>query len=90
MSESSYVPTQELVDDLYRQKVLQARRMRPVDKLLAGPRLFAGVCRRMAAGLRNENPGAEESRIQELLRDRLALLRRLSEPRWTETKPHSR
>jgi hypothetical protein len=70
----------ELADDIYRERVLRARRT-PIElKLSAGGELFEGVCERMAAGLRHENPGADEATIQELLRRRLALLRRLEYP----------
>ena len=70
-------PTQELVDELYRERVLWARAIPPEEKLLAGARLFEDVCERMAAGLRDENPEVDEATIQELLRRRLELLRRL-------------
>ncbi len=74
-------PTQELVDELYRERVLRARVTPPEEKLLAGPRIFEEVCERIASGLRDENPGADEATIQELLRRRLDLLRRLRECR---------
>ena len=74
-------PTQELVDAIYREKVLRARRMPAIEKLFAGPRLFAEVCNRMKAGLRMENPGADEARIQELLLKRIDRLRQLDETR---------
>ncbi len=45
-------PTQELIDALFRDKVLAARQMSPDDKLLAGPRLFARSCRIMKDGIR--------------------------------------
>jgi hypothetical protein len=70
-------PTQELIDDLFRERVLRARRIPLAEKLLMGPELFAGVCRRMADGIRNENPDADEQRVQELLVARLNLLERL-------------
>lgn len=70
-------PDQQLVDDLYRQKVRAARAMSPEDKLLAGPRLFERSCRIMLDGIRSEYPEADEDRVQEILRERLALLRRL-------------
>ncbi|HTU23649.1 MAG TPA: hypothetical protein VMG10_36770 [Gemmataceae bacterium] len=70
-------PTQELVDSIYRERVLRARRTPLAEKLLLGPELFAGVCRRMADGIRNENPDTEEQRVQEILRARLDLLERL-------------
>jgi hypothetical protein len=70
-------PTQELIDDIYRERVIRARRIPIEQKLQAGGDLFEGVCERMAAGLRDENPGADDAKIQELLRHRLAILRRL-------------
>jgi hypothetical protein len=73
-------PTIELIDDIYRERVLRARRTPIEQKILAGGDLFEGVCERMAAGLRDENPGADEDKIQELLRHRLAILRRLESP----------
>jgi hypothetical protein len=73
-------PTKELIDDIYRERVLRARRTPIEQKISAGGELFEGVCERMADGLRNENPGADEATIQELLRRRLALLRRLEYP----------
>jgi hypothetical protein len=73
-------PSQELIDAIYRDRVLRARRVPLEQKFLAGAELFEGACRRMAAGLRDENPGADEDTVQELLRRRLALLRRLRSP----------
>jgi hypothetical protein len=70
-------PTQELIDDIYRERVLRARRTPIEQKIAASGELFDGVCERMTAGLRHENPGVDEATIQQLLRHRLALLRRL-------------
>lgn len=74
-------PTKELIDDIYRERVYRARRTPLADKLLAGPRIFDRVCRLMADGIRNENPGANDDQVRELLYKRLALLRSLREPR---------
>jgi hypothetical protein len=72
-------PTQELIDSIYREKVLRARQA-PVDqKVLAGAEIFEMVCQRMADGLRAEKPGADEVTIGEFLRQRLDRLRRLRE-----------
>jgi hypothetical protein len=74
-------PTPDLIDAIYRGRVLDARRS-PLDwKFLAGAQLFDRTCRIMADGIRNENPGADEARVQELLLQRLALLQRLRERR---------
>ena len=74
-------PTKELIDELFRERVLRARRTSPEEKLLAGPRLFDLCCRIMADGIRNESPEADEQRVQEILAQRIALLRRLEEQR---------
>lgn len=70
-------PDQKLIDEIYRQKLRAARAMSPEDKLLAGPRLFERSLRIMADGIRSEYPDANEDRVQEILQERLALLRRL-------------
>ncbi len=70
-------PTQELVDELYRERVLRTRAIPLEEKLQAGAMLFEDICERMAAGLRDENPGADDATIQESLRRRLDLLRLL-------------
>ena len=72
-------PTQELIDAIYREKVLRARRT-PIDqKFLAGAELFEMACRRMADGLRMENPGVDDATVEILLRQRLDRLRRVRE-----------
>lgn len=73
-------PTQELADAIYRERIERARRMSPEEKFLAGGELFEDVCERMAAGLRHENPAADETTIQELLNRRFELLQRLRRP----------
>ncbi|HVA50538.1 MAG TPA: hypothetical protein VNH11_29605 [Pirellulales bacterium] len=70
-------PTKQLIDELYLDKIRAAREMSPEQKLLAGPRLFERSCRIMLDGLRHENPGANEERLKELLRERLTLVRRV-------------
>jgi len=72
-------PTRELIDELYRERVQRARTMSPEDKFLAGARLFDRSCRIMADGIRAQFPDADERRVQEILRERLALARRLEE-----------
>ena len=70
-------PTDRLVEELFRERVRRAREMSPDEKLLAGPRLFDRSCRIMADGIRNEFPNASESEVEKILRERLALIRRL-------------
>jgi hypothetical protein len=67
----------ELADEIYRERVLRARRI-PIDqKISASGELIDFACELMTAGLRHENPGVDEATIQQLHRRRLALLRRL-------------
>jgi hypothetical protein len=72
-------PTAELIDSIYREKVLRARRSPIGRKVLAGAEIFEMVCRRMADGLRSERPDADDAEIQVLLRQRLDRLKRLRE-----------
>jgi hypothetical protein len=70
-------PTQELIDDIYRERVLRARRTPLDQKFLAGPQLFDRACRIMKDGIRSERPNATEIEVEAILRQRLALVRRL-------------
>lgn len=70
-------PTKELIDDIFRQRVLRARQESPEEKLLDGPRLFDWCCRIVADGIRNQFPDADEQRVHEILAERIALMRRL-------------
>ncbi len=70
-------PTPELIDELFRDKVRQARRMTPEEKFLAGPRLFDYACRVARDGIRQQHPAASDERVTELLRQRIAIARHL-------------
>jgi hypothetical protein len=54
-------PTKELVDAIFRERVLRARATPPGEKLLDGPRLFDYACRVTKAGIRHQYPSATES-----------------------------
>ncbi|MFZ9938441.1 MAG: hypothetical protein ACO3JG_15495 [Luteolibacter sp.] len=58
-------------------KVRQARMMSDEDGILAGIRMFSGVCERMKEGIRDDRPAAAEEEVHQLLLQRLAKLRRL-------------
>lgn len=73
------VPTQELADSIYRERVLRARNIPLGEKLLLGPEIFEEVCGRMVDGIRNQYPEADEQRVQEILRERLAIWKRLKQ-----------
>ncbi|MFO0958766.1 MAG: hypothetical protein U0800_15260 [Isosphaeraceae bacterium] len=66
-------PTRELIDDLYRERVLRARRVDPAEKVRDGARLFDMACEIAKAGIRARYPEADEPRVMEILRRRLAI-----------------
>jgi hypothetical protein len=72
-------PTKELIDQLYRERVERARQTPPGEKVRAGLQLFEFTTRIMADGIRSQFPDADEQRVQEILRERLALARRLED-----------
>ncbi len=72
-------PTPELIDELYRDKVRQAREMSPEEKFFAGPRLFDHVCRVMREGIREQYPEATEEEVEHMLQHRLAIAQKLEE-----------
>ena len=69
--------TQRLIDELYREDVIDARQMPLEQKLLAGEELFHYACSITLAGIRNQFPDADESEQQRILESRLQLQRRL-------------
>ncbi|MBI1904455.1 MAG: hypothetical protein HYS13_25445 [Planctomycetia bacterium] len=70
-------PTKELLDDIYREKVVRARSTPAEEKFLAGPRLFEFACWMTIEGIRNQNPGASEEDVRRILAERLALRERM-------------
>ena len=74
-------PTQELIDDIYRGKVLRARREPSEAKLLDGPRLHEYACSIASAGIRSQHPGISDEEVLAILRQRLALRERLERGR---------
>lgn len=74
-------PDQELVDAIYREKVLRARATPPATKALEGPRLFDWACRVTMAGIRHQHPHADERQVQALLRERVAMREQMEQRR---------
>jgi len=72
-------PTQQLVDDLFWEKVRAAKAMSDEDRFFAGARLFEQVCRVMSDGIRSEHPLADDTEVLRILRDRLELARKLEQ-----------
>jgi hypothetical protein len=68
---------QSLADELYRERVLRARRTPPEERILDGPRLFDYACSVTLAGLRSELPHANNDELRQALRRRLEIGRKL-------------
>src|SRR4051812_37779000 len=49
--------TQRLIDELFREEIIQARKLSPVEKALAGQRLFESACRITLAGTASVSRG---------------------------------
>jgi hypothetical protein len=64
---------QPLIDELYREEVLDARKMPIEEKLLLGERLFRWACEVTLAGIRSQNPGANEQECRRILFERIEL-----------------
>jgi hypothetical protein len=72
---------QRLAEDLYRERVVEARAMPPEEKLLAGEELFDYACAITIAGIRNQFPGVSEEESLQLLEKRLELRERMEKRR---------
>ena len=73
--------TKELADQLFREQILQARRMTPDERVREGLRLSDLAVRVMADGVRHQFPAAPEEELRRLLRERIERVRRLKEMR---------
>jgi hypothetical protein len=72
-------PTQELIDELFIDKVLAARRRDIGSKFLAGAELFEYGCETMRAGIRMQHPAASPEEVEQILRKRIELGRKIQE-----------
>ena len=70
-------PFAPLIDDLYRERVVRARRTSPEEKFLAGEELFEWACSITLAGIRNENPEFSDQDCKRELDRRLELRERM-------------
>ena len=69
--------TQRLIDELYKEEVLDARRMSLEEKFLAGEELFQYACTITLWGIRNQYPDLSEDQHRRILEERVALGERL-------------
>ncbi len=72
-------PNPDLIAEIYRERVRRARETPPAEKLLAGLTLFELSVGITIDGIRSQFPDADERRVREILRQRLALARRLED-----------
>jgi len=63
-------------DDFEREQIEEARAMSPGLKLFLGPQIFDRTVLFLTAGVRSQFPEADDERVQEIVRERLALARR--------------
>ena len=75
----------QLIDDIHRRRVERARRMTPDEKFEAGERLFLMACEVTKDGIRDANPELSEVEVMTVLRQRLALRRKVEESEWANT-----
>lgn len=73
-------PTKPLADALFEEQVRRAQAMTPIERMFEGARLFDQSRQRMRDGIRQEFPGADALYVEEILRQRLDLLKRLEYP----------
>jgi Rv0078B-related antitoxin len=70
-------PTLELLRQLRREEIDDARQMSPETKLHAGGDLFDAACQVTISGIRFEHPDWSDAQVLEELGRRLAMARRL-------------
>ena len=70
---------QRLAEELYRERVVEARAMPSEEKLLAGEELFEYACAITLAGIRNQFPGLSEAECLQRLEQRLELRERMEQ-----------
>lgn len=64
-------PTQELIDQLYREDLEHARKMTFEQKFWAGAQLFDDACRVTKAGIRHQYPTFNDDQVLHELRRRI-------------------
>ncbi len=74
---ATHSPYARLIDELYKEEVLSARKMSPEHKFLLGESLFLSACRVTLSGIRNQNPLFSETDCLRELERRLKWRERL-------------
>jgi hypothetical protein len=74
---STEAQIERLAEQLYRERVAEAREMPPEEKLLAGEELFDYACSITLAGIRDQFRGLSEEECLRILDERLDLRERM-------------
>ncbi len=74
-------PYAALADEIYRERVVRARKTPPEDKFLAGEELFEYACWITLAGIRHQNPEFTDEDCRRELDRRLELRKRMEKRR---------
>jgi hypothetical protein len=72
-------PTRELIDQLHREDLEQAREMTFQQKFWAGAELFDYACEITKSGIRAQNPAFTEEQVLDELRRRIAIAQRFED-----------
>ena len=71
--------TKRLMDKIFIDKILRARRTPMDEKILDGPRLFDLNCQLARSGIRGQFPQFNDEQVEEELRRRLAISRSIAD-----------
>lgn len=75
------VPTREMTDALYLDRLRKAQRMPFAEKFLAGEELFEMACAWSRIGIRADHPEATEAEVLDYLKQRIRMSERLEQMR---------
>ena len=76
---------QPLIDQLYREEILHARKMTPQQRIAAAFEIAPLALGFMYAGIRRQHPEADDAELLRLARERIAKVRRMHE--WKIYRP---
>lgn len=89
MADDQSEAIKQLADEIFRDRVERARRMKPEEKLSAASELFEYAAKITLSGIHMQNPGISEARAREILAERLALKERMENSKWISMPPSS-
>ena len=69
----------QLADEIFRDKVLRARRLSFAEKFRAGGDLFDEMSEVSLAGIRHQHPGADDATVRQIFAERMRIVRRLDD-----------